>query len=123
MFYKISFLSEEVNCNCNYEELKEKLSKIINGDKNKIKNIEMECRRIITGGILEFNFNAASLLLSITAFFLSIYGNEKIPFSLIAFVAYIAVLAFVVGSSINLHMKKQNAEKVLFVIEDIKKEL
>ena len=92
---------------------------MVQKDKDFLDNAKMECKRIIAGEIYEFHSNMASLLLSFSAFYLSIYKTDKLSMSLLTLILFVAALSAIVVLEINLNMKKQNAGKILFIIDQI----
>ena len=92
---------------------------MVQKDKDFLDNAKMEYKRIIAGEIYEFNSNMASLLLSFSAFYLSIYKTDKLSMSLLTLILFVAALSAIVVLEINLNMKKQNAGKILFIIDKI----
>lgn len=118
MFNTIEIFNKKVKCDVDYDTLKQSLEKLIEEDEKFIQNAKMECNRIISGNFLEFNHNTSSLLLSFAAFIISMFGIEKIPLSIWLYLLYVAIIAIVGITSIYLHKRKQNAEKIKFIIEN-----
>lgn len=118
MFNTIEIFNQKVICNVDYDTLKQSLEKLIEEDEKFLQNAKMECNRIINGNFLEFNHNTSSLLLSFAAFVISLFGIERIPVSIGVYLLYVAIIVIVGIASVYLHKRKQNAEKIKFVIEN-----
>lgn len=118
MFHVIKIYKRKIKCNVDYDNLKQQLDKLSNQDDKFIKNAKMECNRIINGGFLEFNYSVSTLLLALASFLISLFGTEKAPWSIPAFVVYVVSIIGIGLLSINLHMRKQNAEKIKYILEN-----
>ena len=117
MFDTIRIYKRKIECNVDYDTLKQYLEKLAQEDDKFLVNAEMECNQIINGDVLEFNSNTSSLLLSVAAFMISFFGIEIIPVTWWTVSLYTIAILIVGIASIKLHARKQNAEKIKFVLE------
>lgn len=119
MFDTIKIYGKKINCNNSFAKLKEDIEQEINQNEDFLENAKMECKSIVNGKFIDFNSNVASLLLSFSAFYLSLFEKEKIEMPILSFGVYVVGIVGIAVLMIRMHMKKQNAEKILYVIEKI----
>lgn len=77
----------------------------------------MRCNNIMNQGILEFNMELISLILSLAAFVVSLFGDDiGIAKPGQAFLLFLAVVFSIIWG-IGLHQRKCKAMDILFVLE------
>lgn len=122
MFYKIEVCDQVINGNKSYCCIKNSL---LSKEMNKeyfIRCVEMECKKLKEANIIEFNINVVTLLLSFSAFFISVFEFEPKAITIAIFILFAIVIISFAIALINLHMQKSSAIRILYVIEDIKED-
>ena len=119
MFYTIKISGEKINCKQDYKKLKECVETTIRNRTDFLNNAKMECLSIVKGNSFEFNASMVSLIVSFSAFYLSMYKTDKKEITILATVILIACIIAILVLGIGMRMKKQNAEKILFIIDKI----
>lgn len=122
VFNTLNLSDKQINCKDRYEIIKGVLETTEKQKEDSLKNIKMECTGIAKGDYLGCNLAIAGFLLTFMTAYMEIFQYKKVELTFTSVLVFGAIIVLIAAFGINMHMRRQNAEKILMIIRDIENE-